>query len=147
VALPILRIEDVIKETKDIPCTLNLQFLLRDNKLNMIVNMRSNDIIWGLPYDLFVFTNMQEVVANTLGVELGWYLHRPGSLHLYKKHYDLFKEVGNNFSNVRIKNPMNMINWVETKDDYKDFVNGKGNGEKFNKVYSSIKSDWIVEND
>lgn len=119
IVLPILRIEDVTKETKDIPCTLNLQFIIRDNKLNMIVNMRSNDIIWGLPYDVFVFTTMQEIVANTLGIEMGWYLHRPTSLHLYEKHYDLFEKIGRNWKNVEMPNEYEIDSWKEVKDSYK----------------------------
>ena len=68
---------------KDIPCTCNLQFLVRDNKLNLITYMRSNDAYIGLPHDIFSFTMIQEIIANTLGVEIGLYTHFVGSLHLY----------------------------------------------------------------
>ena len=43
------------KPTKDTPCTVYLQFFLRDNKLNLSVPMRSNDIWMGVPYDMFSF--------------------------------------------------------------------------------------------
>lgn len=100
--LTILQKDDPFTETKDIPCTLTIQFLIRDDKLNMIVNMRSNDIMWGLPYDMFMFSVLQEVIASTLNIELGWYLHRPASLHLYKRHYKLFEEVADKFENQEI---------------------------------------------
>lgn len=107
--ITILQNEDLAIEGKDMPCTLSLQFLWRDNKLNMIINMRSNDIIWGLPYDIFMFTVMQEIIANECEMELGWYIHRPASLHLYEWHYELFENVANDFVNA----PMQTI-----KHDY-----------------------------
>lgn len=74
---------DLFMLTKDIPCTETIQFFVRDNKLHMIVNMRSNDMVWGTPYDVFMFTNLQMVIANTLGLEYGCYYHNVGSIHLY----------------------------------------------------------------
>lgn len=100
--LTILQKDDPFVDTKDIPCTLTIQFLIRDDKLNMIVNMRSNDIMWGLPYDMFMFSVLQEVIASTLNIELGWYLHRPASLHLYKRHYELFEKVANKFESKEV---------------------------------------------
>lgn len=81
---------DVIRRpTKDLNCTLTLQFLIRENKLDMIVNMRSNDAWLGLPYDVFNFTCMQIQMAMALGVDIGTYYHNTASLHLYK--HDLEK--------------------------------------------------------
>ena len=41
---------------KEIPCTIALQFFVRDDKLAAIATMRSNDAYWGLPHDVFCFT-------------------------------------------------------------------------------------------
>lgn len=71
--------------SKDVPCCTLLQFLIRDNKLCMINFMRSNDLMYGFTYDIFLFTFLQELMAVELGVKLGWYLHDVGSLHLYDK--------------------------------------------------------------
>ncbi len=70
---------------KDIPCTCSLQFLIREDRLNLITMMRSNDIIMGFPHDVFCFTMLQEIVARRLGIGLGWYNHFAGSMHLYDK--------------------------------------------------------------
>lgn len=75
------------KKTKDEVCTMSLQFLIRDGKLNMIVTMRSNDVILGFTYDAFAFTMMQEIMAKQLGVELGYYCHNVGSMHIYLDDY------------------------------------------------------------
>ena len=50
----------------------------------MITNMRSNDAYIGLPHDIFCFTMLQEIVARSLGYELGIYKHFVGSMHLYQ---------------------------------------------------------------
>lgn len=68
---------------KNTPCTLSLQFMVRNSKLDMITNMRSNDVVLGLPYDVFQFTMLQEFVSVRLGIPLGTYYHNAGSLHFY----------------------------------------------------------------
>lgn len=78
--------EDIVTEHKDVPCTCTLQFMIREGKLNMMTNMRSNDVYLGLPHDVFSFTMLQEIIARTLSVELGTYKHAVGSLHLYDEH-------------------------------------------------------------
>ena len=74
---------------KNTPCTLNFQFLLRNNELDMITTMRSNDVVRGVTYDVFVFTMVHEFVARQLGVKVGEYHHHAGSLHVYDTDLDL----------------------------------------------------------
>lgn len=74
--------------SKDVNCTVCLQFFIRDDKLYMTVYMRSNDIWFGLPYDIFQFTCLQILLSMELGLELGTYTHIAGSLHLYKRDYE-----------------------------------------------------------
>lgn len=76
---------DLKGKYKDIPCTCTLQFFLRNNKLSLVVNMRSNDVFLGLPHDVFAFTMIQEYAAAILNCDLGEYKHFVGSLHLYEK--------------------------------------------------------------
>lgn len=73
------------RPTKDTPCTVALQYQIRDNKLYATTFMRSNDIWLGLPYDMFAFMNLQVKMAMELNVDLGDYTHFTGSLHLYEK--------------------------------------------------------------
>lgn len=75
----------ILRDHKDLPCTLSLQFLLRREKLHLVTTMRSNDVWLGLPYDVFVFTCLQRLVASCLGVLPGSYTHQVGSMHLYDK--------------------------------------------------------------
>jgi len=79
--------------TKDSPCTTTLQFFVRDQRVHAVVYMRSNDVIWGLPYDVFVFSVLQEMLACDLGCEVGTYTHIAGSLHLYERHFELANRI------------------------------------------------------
>ena len=87
-------------DRKDIPCTLSLNFLVRDNKLNMTATMRSNDLWLGLPYDIFAFCHIQQLVARYLGIDMGWYQHQAMSLHIYDRNQKAFEEArtGKDFS-------------------------------------------------
>lgn len=78
--------------TKDLPCTVYLQYFIRNGKLHAITNMRSNDIWLGFPYDVFCFTSYQIILANRLNLPVGEYYHNAGSMHLYKSNVSLVKE-------------------------------------------------------
>ena len=69
--------------TKDTPCTYAVQFTILDNKLNMSVLMRSNDIWYGFCNDQYQFSMLQQFVAKRLSIEIGTYYHFAHNLHLY----------------------------------------------------------------
>lgn len=75
------------RESRDIPCTVAMQFFIREKALEMCVYMRSNDAWLGLPYDVFNFTMLQRFIASCLDVGVGTYHHFVGSLHLYDRDY------------------------------------------------------------
>lgn len=83
--------------TKDVPCTISFHFMIRNNKLNMNVYMRSNDAMLGHVIDVFVFTMIQELIANELGCELGEYYHFAGSFHLYEKDFEKAIKIANGY--------------------------------------------------
>lgn len=92
-------------ESKDVACTLTLQFLLRNGKLNLITNMRSNDVLWGTPYDVNGFCFILEVMAKWLKVDIGEYYHNNGSVHIYHNFVSkMVKVMGANETN-NMKNP------------------------------------------
>jgi thymidylate synthase len=78
---------DLQERKRDYPCTILHQFRIRNNKLNMSVYMRSNDVWLGAAYDFFQFTRVQIAMASVLGIEPGKYTHHVGSLHIYEQHY------------------------------------------------------------
>lgn len=78
-------------KSKDNPCTMFLQFFIRDNRLNLFVKMRSSDIWFGMPYDVPFFVSVQYLMCYVLKqnkyyeLQLGEYNHQSGSLHLYDR--------------------------------------------------------------
>lgn len=79
--------------SKDIPCTVAAQFFVRDNKVDMITTMRSQDIVYGFTYDVFTFSMIAksvELLLRERGIKtgLGKLAVNVGSMHIYKHHYD-----------------------------------------------------------
>jgi len=92
------------RSSKDIPCTLTLQFFLREASdelwLHTIANMRSNDAWLGVPYDTFNFSAISFFIAlhlNKLGLKckLGELTIQAGSRHIYESD---FKKLDNIFT-------------------------------------------------
>lgn len=86
------------KNKADYPCTHYLHFFIRDDRLHLGVNMRSNDIIFGLCNDVFTFSLFQQLMLNELNsrganIKLGTYNHHAGSLHLYERHYPMANRI------------------------------------------------------
>jgi hypothetical protein len=75
--------EDVT--TKDVPCTVYLLFRVVEDKLELKVHMRSNDLVLGVPYDWFMFSRLQLVMAEVLGIRPGAYVHHVDNLHVYQR--------------------------------------------------------------
>ena len=67
----------------DTPCTYAVQFTILNNKLNMSVVMRSNDLWYGFCNDQYQFSSLQMLVANETGYDVGTYYHFAHNLHLY----------------------------------------------------------------
>lgn len=79
--------------TKDVPCTSLMQFMIRKNKLESIVTMRSSDVWLGIPYDVFNFTRIQAGIAAELGISPGPITLQLGSSHIYMTDFEKAHEV------------------------------------------------------
>lgn len=106
-------------DLNDVSCTVSLQFLIRKGRLDAITYMRSNDVILGLPYDIFLFTMLQEILARELGVECGRYFHNVGSMHIYERHFELAEVIRDSrFNSFLTMSPVEELNLLE---DYLSF--------------------------
>ena len=79
--------------TNDTPCTYAIQFTVLDDKLNMSVVMRSNDLWYGFCNDQYQFSNLQLLVAQRTGYDIGTYYHFAHNLHLYNDKLPVMKEM------------------------------------------------------
>ena len=89
-AVMVIYNKDHAYKSKDNPCTMFLQFVVREGILHLYVKMRSSDIWFGLPYDVPFFCLIQLMMVNRLeqkgmDVSVGTYNHQSTSLHLYER--------------------------------------------------------------
>jgi len=116
--------------SNDIPCTLTLQFFLREASdelwLHTIASMRSNDAWLGVPYDTFNFSAISFFIVchlNKLGIKckLGELIIQAGSRHIYESD---FKKLDNIFtSNFEDKPEISLNNLIDKySNDPKKFI-------------------------
>jgi thymidylate synthase len=67
----------------DTPCTYAINFYILNNKLNMSVMMRSNDLWYGFCNDQYCFSKLQEMISNKLKIKIGSYYHFVNNIHIY----------------------------------------------------------------
>lgn len=110
---------------KDFVCTMYGIFQIRDNKLNLTVSMRSNDVILGLPTDIAFFATLQSQMLFHLvmhggeefkELELGTYTHIANSFHVYERHFDLVERmIKEDFKPIKIPQVREELVSVEGK--------------------------------
>jgi thymidylate synthase len=89
----------------DFVCTNAVQYVIRDGFVNAIVQMRSNDVIFGYRNDyawqLFVLDYMVDAynaeirlqnISDRPFVKAGSITWQVGSLHVYERHFEFIKE-------------------------------------------------------
>lgn len=81
--------EDTHVDKLDTPCATYLHFMIRNNSLICICNMRSQSALMVLPYDFFLFSMIQELLAVRLGIELGEMIYTSNSFHIYDDELEL----------------------------------------------------------
>lgn len=73
----------------DFMCTNAVNYFIRDGALHAVVQMRSNDAIFGYKNDYAWQKYVQVKLAEDLGVLTGLIYWNAASLHIYPRHYHL----------------------------------------------------------
>ena len=73
----------------DFMCTNAVQYMIRGDKLHAIVQMRSNDVVFGYKNDYAWQKHVLDMLAGDLNVEPGYIIWNVGSLHVYERHFHL----------------------------------------------------------
>lgn len=76
----------------DFMCTNAVQYLIRNNKLNAVVQMRSNDVIFGFKNDYAWQKYVLDKLALALNITSGDIIWNAGSLHVYERHFKLLRK-------------------------------------------------------
>lgn len=148
-------------ENKDFVCTMYVNVHIRENKLHLKMNIRSNDAIWGTPTDAAFFCSLQMQMLNHLrtvypNLELGTYTHVADSYHIYDRHYDLVNRMlDNEFVPVQLPTVVNDLVTVKgepTEDLLTLFSHIENNDPEYiifqdqNDIYEWIYKNIITDN-
>ena len=87
---------DIDYGMKDVPCTMFVQFFMRDEKLHLIWNMRSSDFAFGFCNDVAVGMLFLQMMCNELmqrhytnWIQPGSFTYNATSFHCYEPHWHL----------------------------------------------------------
>jgi thymidylate synthase len=73
----------------DFMCTNAVQYMIRDGFLHAVVQMRSNDVVFGYKNDYAWQSHVLDKLCGDLSVKRGLIHWNVGSLHVYEQHFDL----------------------------------------------------------
>ena len=88
IVIPIFFKEDLVNLPKDTPCAESIQLMVRSNKLDFFLTMRSQSLYAVFPYDIFLFTFLHEFLAQLLSLPIGKFYYYCKSLHIYEEELD-----------------------------------------------------------
>lgn len=127
-SIVLLAREHLFPENTDVVCTYAINFAIENNRLQMTVMMRSNDVIFGFTNDAFCFSNLYMFVYALLveaypALRPGEYVHFTNSMHVYDRHYQMIARL----ANERTMNGYTVMNvpWP-TADEVRALVDSKG---------------------
>lgn len=80
--------EDAVRQSNDIPCAFGTFYHIRRESLVATTIMRSNNAFLLLPFNIFEFSLLAEMVASELGVPFRAYIHWSASMHVLNREFD-----------------------------------------------------------
>lgn len=86
-------IQDSNTINRNIPGMIYLQFRIKHNKLIMNASIRSNDVFFGWPANIYQLVRLNQYVSKELGVESGSVSVLSNSAHIFMEDVEKMKEV------------------------------------------------------
>lgn len=102
-----------LKGTADFTCTQTQHFVVRNNYLYNMINIRSSDVIKGLTFDMPWWDFVGQLLAMDLNINYYGMSINIGSSHLYKTDYELAHNISEsvvNMKTLKLKNKNDIIN-------------------------------------
>lgn len=75
------------------PCAYSMTFNVTGNKLNAILNQRSQDILAANNWNVVQYSVLIMMMAQVCGFEAGELVHVIADAHIYDRHVDIIKEM------------------------------------------------------
>jgi len=99
------------------PCAYSVTFNVTGNKLNAILNQRSQDMLTANNWNVVQYAVLVYMMAQVSGLEVGEFVHVIADAHVYDRHVEVYKSIR---QNKQYDAPKLVIN-KEVKDFY-DFT-------------------------
>ena len=83
-------------ELKDMalePCVYGTQWLVKEGKLHLILNQRSQDMLAANGWNTMQYAALQCMFAQVAGLEVGTLTHNIGDCHIYDRHIPLVEKL------------------------------------------------------
>ena len=109
------------EELKDMelePCAYGTQWLVKEGKLHLILNQRSQDMLTANGWNLMQYAALQYMFAQVSGLEVGTLTHNIGDCHIYDRHIPLVEK-------LLEAEPMDVTPKLIIKNPTKDFYEFK----------------------
>ncbi len=84
------------EELKDMnlePCAYGTQWLVKEGKLHLILNQRSQDMLTANGWNVMQYAVLQCMFAQVAGLKPGTLTHNIGDCHIYDRHIPLVKQL------------------------------------------------------
>jgi len=65
------------------PCHYSYVFNVQGNRLNCHLTQRSGDIALGIPFNLACYATLTQILAEQVGLDVGWFSHTVVDAHIY----------------------------------------------------------------
>jgi thymidylate synthase len=88
---PSIQVEFQENSKNDFICTNAVTYYIRNGELQAVVQMRSNDVVFGYKNDYAWQQYVLKTLASDLGIEPGAIQWQVQNLHVYERHFNLVK--------------------------------------------------------
>ena len=105
-----------LKDMNLYPCAYSMTFNVTGNKLNAILNQRSQDMLTANNWNVCQYAILVHMFAMVSGLEVGEFIHVIADAHIYDRHIPIVEEI--------IKNPTYdaPVLKINKKDDFYQFT-------------------------
>ena len=84
---------DELKDMNLEPCAFGTQWLVKEGKLHLILNQRSQDMLAANGWNTMQYAALTHMFAQVAGLEVGTLTHNIGDCHIYDRHIPLIEKL------------------------------------------------------